>query len=348
MNPDALTIGPTKPLMSGSSDVGAVMRQVLYALVPGLIASIIFFGPGILINVAVAVAVALACEAAILALRGRAILPVLSDYSAVVTAVLLAMALPPLTPWWLTAVGILFAIVIAKHLYGGLGFNPFNPAMVGYVVLLISFPRDMTQWLPPAMLSTHTLSFMQQLQFVFGGHLPAGIALDAVTTATPLDSVKTQLGLGKTLATIQAAPLFGALGGRGWEWINGWFALGGLWLLYRRIIGWQIPVGMLGALMAIAGVFYLINPDTHAGPLFHVFSGAAIFGAFFIATDPVTAASTPRGRLIYGAGIGLLTYLIRSYGGYPDGVAFGVLLMNMAAPMIDYTVRPRAPGARDV
>lgn len=347
MNSDALPGGPIKPLLSDATDVGAIMRQVLYALVPGLIAYVFFFGPGILINIAIAVSVALTCEAAIVALRGRAVRPVLGDFSAIVTAVLLAVALPPLVPWWLTAVGTVFAIVIAKHLYGGLGFNPFNPAMVGYVVLLISFPRDMTQWLPPALLSTHSLSFTQQLQFVFGGQLPAGLALDAVTAATPLDTVKTQLGLGKTLATIQTAPLFGAFGGRGWEWINGWFALGGLWLLYRRIIGWQIPVGMLGALAAIAGVFYLLDPTSHADPLFHIFSGAAIFGAFFIATDPVTAASTPRGRLLYGAGIGLLTYLIRTYGGYPDGVAFGVLLMNMAAPIIDYYLRPAAPGGSD-
>ena len=331
-------------MLSSSTDVGAVMRQVLYALIPGTLAYVWYFGPGVLINIALACAVALVSEAAMLRLRNRPLRPFLSDYSAVVTAVLLALALPPLAPWWMTTVGTAFAIVIAKHLYGGLGFNPFNPAMVGYVVLLISFPRDMTQWLTPQMLSAHTLSFPETLNAIFSGRLPDGIGIDALTGATPLDTVKTQLGQSKTLSEIRSTAQFGDYGGRGWEWIANWYALGGIWLLYRRVIAWQIPVGMLSALLAIALVFFLIDPDTHASPLFHLFSGAAMLGAFFIATDPVTASSTPRGRLIYGMGIGLLVYLIRSFGGYPDGVAFAVLLMNMAAPMIDHYTQPRVFG----
>lgn len=335
---------PAAPLLSSSTDVGAVMRQVLYALIPGVLAYVWYFGPGVLINVALACAVALVSEAAMLRLRNRPLRPFLSDYSAVVTAVLLALALPPLAPWWLTTVGTAFAIIIAKHLYGGLGFNPFNPAMVGYVVLLISFPRDMTQWLTLQTLSTHALNFPETLNAIFNGQLPDGIGFDALTGATPLDTVKTQLGQSKTLSEIRSAAQFGDFGGRGWEWIANWYALGGIWLLYRRVIAWQIPVGMLSALLAIALVFFLIDPDTHASPMFHLFSGAAMLGAFFIATDPVTASSTPRGRLIYGMGIGLLVYLIRSFGGYPDGVAFAVLLMNMAAPMIDYYTQPRVFG----
>lgn len=337
----------TVPLPTTSTDVGAVMRQVLYALIPGVLAYVWYFGPGVLINIALACAVALASEAAMLRLRDRPLRPYLSDYSAVVTAVLLALALPPLAPWWMTTVGVCFAIVVAKHLYGGLGFNPFNPAMVGYVVLLVSLPREMTQWLPPHILSTHPLGFMETLSVIFTGHAPDGVTLDALTSATPLDHVKTQLGLNKSLSEILTAPLFGDFGGRGWEWIDNGYALGGLWLLYRRVIDWRIPTGMLGALLGIALLFYLVDPDTHASPLFHLFSGAAMLGAFFIATDPVTAASTPRGRLLYGAGIGLITYLIRSFGGYPDGVAFAVLLMNMVAPMIDYATRPRVLGQRD-
>lgn len=335
---------PVSATLTTSTDVGAVMRQVLYALIPGTLAYTWFFGAGVLINIALASTVVLLSEAAILRLRGKPVGLFLSDYSAVVTAVLLALALPPLAPWWMTTVGAAFAIVIAKHLYGGLGFNPFNPAMVGYVVLLISFPRDMTQWLTPQMLSAHTLSFPETLNVIFSGRLPDGITLDALTSATPLDSVKTQLGLSKTLSEILTTPQFGDFGGRGWEWIANWYALGGLWLLYRRVIAWQIPVGMLGALLGIALIFYVSDPDTHASPLFHLFSGAAMLGAFFIATDPVTASSTPRGRLIYGIGIGLLVYVIRSFGGYPDGVAFAVLLMNMAAPMIDYYTPPRVFG----
>ena len=335
---------PASVLPNTSTDVGAVMRQVLYALIPGALAYTWFFGAGVLINIALASAVALLSETAMLRLRGKPVGIYLNDYSAVVTAVLLALALPPLAPWWMTTVGTAFAIVIAKHLYGGLGFNPFNPAMVGYVVLLISFPRDMTQWLTPQMLSAHALNFPETLTAIFNGRLPDGIAYDALTSATPLDTVKTQLGLSKTLSEILVTPQFGDFSGRGWEWIANWHALGGLWLLYRRVIAWQIPVGMLGALLGIALLFYLGDPDTHASPLFHLFSGAAILGAFFIATDPVTASSTPRGRLIYGIGIGLLVYVIRSFGGYPDGVAFAVLLMNMAAPMIDYYTQPRVFG----
>ncbi len=335
---------PTAPLLTLSTDVGAVMRQVLYALIPGVLAYAWYFGPGVLINIALASAMALLCEALMLSLRDKPVALHLADYSAVVTAVLLALALPPLAPWWLTGVGIFFAIVVAKHLYGGLGFNPFNPAMVGYVVLLVSLPREMTQWLPPQMLSAHTLNFTETLSAIFSSHLPNGISIDALTGATTLDTVKTQLGLNKTLSEIRTAAQFGDFGGRGWEWIANWYALGGIWLLYRRVIDWRVPFGMLAALLGIALVFFLVDPDTHASPLFHLFSGATLLGAFFIATDPVTAASTPRGRLLYGAGIGLITYLIRSYGGYPDGVAFAVLLMNMAAPMIDHYTRPRVFG----
>jgi electron transport complex protein RnfD len=141
-----------------------------------------------------------------------------------------------------------------------------------------------------------------------------------------------------------ASPVFGNIGGKGWEWIGGGFLLGGIWLIYKKVITWHIPVAMLGALFAIALVFYLIDADTYASPWFHLVSGASLLGAFFIATDPVSAATTNPGRLVYAAGIGILTYIIRTWGGYPDGVAFAVLLMNMTAPTIDYYIRPRVFG----
>jgi electron transport complex protein RnfD len=164
--------------------------------------------------------------------------------------------------------------------------------------------------------------------------------------ATPLDNLKTGVGLGETVSAVKAAnPLvFSRLSGVGWDWVNMAFLFGGLWLVYKRVAAWQIPAGFLAALALMATVFWLVDNERFASPLFHLFSGAAMLGAFFIATDPVSAATTPRGRLIYGAGIGVLTYVIRTWGGYPDGVAFAVLLMNMAVPTIDYYTQPRVFG----
>lgn len=338
----------SSPYVHAADSVTVIMLRVIYALIPGVAAYAWFFGWGVLINVLFAVVVALACEAVMLALRDRPLKPFLLDGSAVVTAVLLALALPPLAPWWLVLSGTAFAIIIAKQLYGGLGFNPFNPAMVGYVVLLISFPREMTVWLSPEMVSGHSFSLADSLAVVFTGQWPTGLTLDAVSAATPLDSVKTGLSQGHVVGeTLTTNPLFGSLGGKGWEWINGMFLLGGLWLIYKKVIGWHIPVAVLGTLAVLAGFFYLVDQDTFASPVFHLFSGAALLGAFFIATDPVTASTTPRGRIYYGVGIGAFTYIIRTWGGYPEGIAFAVLLMNMAAPLIDYYTQPRTYGHKD-
>ncbi len=323
--------------------VGRLMRHVLYALVPGTLAATWYFGWGVLINVVLAGILALAFEAGMLALRQRPLRPALTDNSALLTAWLLALAIPPLSPWWLTATGVFFAIVVAKQLYGGLGYNPFNPAMVGYVVLLISFPAMMTQWPPPSMLAEVQFNPLEALGIILSGKLPGNLQWDALTMATPLDTVKTELGLNRTLSEIRANPLFGDFSGKGWEWIGNWFALGGIYLAVRRFIDWRIPVAMLTSLAVIATLFSLYDPDSYTSAPFQIFSGGTLLGAFFIATDPVTASATPRGRLIYGAGIGVLTYIIR-WGGYPDGVAFAVLLMNLAAPMIDYYTRPRVFG----
>jgi len=320
-----------------------MMSFVLLALLPGSLCAAWLFGWGVLVNILLAGLAAIAAEAAMLMARRRPVLPVLQDGSALLTGVLLALALPPLAPWWIPVIGSLFAIVIAKQLYGGLGYNPFNPAMAGYVVLLISFPRELSLW--PA--TGQVLSLQDTLLLVFSGSLPDTLTLDAITMATPLDAVKTRLGLSETLTEIRDSAVFGSFAGAGWEWLNLWFLLGGLWLLQQKIIRWQIPAGMLGGLFLTALLFYAWNPDIYASPLFHLFSGAAMLGAFFIATDPVSASTTPRGRLYYGFGIGVLTYVIRTWGGYPDGVAFAVLLMNMAAPTIDYYTRPRVFGHDD-
>ncbi len=226
-------------------------------------------------------------------------------------------------PWWLSLTGIFFAIVIAKHLYGGLGQNLFNPAMVAYAVLLIAFPVEMTNWVNP-------LGLEQDL--------------DAYTGATALDIFRNERG-GMLISEFWTEnPVFGTFSGIGWEWVNGGFLLGGLLLLYKRIIGWQIPVAMLGSLFVMSAIFYDGGSSASGGSPPHalIWRGHDVW-SFFIATDPVTASTTPKGRLIYGAMIGIVTYIIRLWGAYPDGIAFAVLLGNFAAPFIDYYSQPRAP-----
>lgn len=312
---------------------GAFMRQVIYATLPGLAVLTWLFGAGTLINVGFAIIVALISEAAFLKARGRDVRFYLSDYSAVVTALLLALALPPTSPWWLTLIGVSFAIIIAKQLYGGLGMNPFNPAMVGYVLLLISFPVEMTRWIAPheaPALSENVALFLDQ-------H-----SADGVTGATPLDTFRTWAGDAQQLAG--HGILHGVIAGQGWEWVNLAFLAGGLYLLWRRITTWHIPAGVLTGLALTALPFWLYDSARFAAPWFHLFSGAAMLGAFFIATDPVSAATSRNGRLIFGVLIGVLVWVIRSFGGYPDALAFAVLLMNLAAPTIDYYTQPRTYG----
>lgn len=334
---------PHKPPARG---VPKIMRRVLYALLPAAAAYTWFFGFGLLVNIAIAAAAALATEAAVLALRGRPPLRALADGSALVTATLLGFALPPLVPWWIPALGGFVAILLAKQLYGGLGKNPFNPAMVAYVLLLVSFPIAMTQWLPPDIgdLDYRPLTFAEHLRYTWLEELPGERTLDAITRATPLDTVKEGLRAGRSFIELTGGSLIGNFGGRGWEWINNFIALGGLYLLYAGIIRWHIPAAVLAGLLLPALVFHWLDPVRFASPGFHLFSGGAMLGAFFIATDPVSAAATNRGRLIFGAGIGLTTYAIRTWGGYPDGIAFAVLLMNAAVPLVDRYTQPRIYG----
>ncbi len=337
----------SSPCAPRVNDLSGMMMQVSLALIPGALALFWFFGWGILFNLVLAGSTAIAAEVACVQLRGKPVWPAIGDGSALLTGLLLGLSLPPLAPWWIPVIGSLFAIVIAKQLYGGLGYNPFNPAMVGFVVLIISFPLQMTLWQAPRGVDGLLLPFLDTLQLVFGGNLPAGSTLDSITMATPLDLSKTQIGLNYTWSEIWQNPVFGNFGGHGWEWINLAFLAGGVWMWKQRTIHLQIPLGMLGALFTVSLLFYIADPDGFGSPIFHLFSGATMLAAFFIATDPVSAATTRRGRLYYGAGVGILTYIIRTWGGYPDGVAFAVLLMNMAAPTIDYYTRPRVFGHQD-
>jgi electron transport complex protein RnfD len=337
----------SSPHLAGPQSVTRVMGLVLLALVPGTLAMFWYFGWGVIINILLATGSAVAAEAIVLRLRGRAVGDALIDLSAVVTAWLLALALPPLLPWWQTVLGSVFAIVFVKQLYGGIGFNPFNPAMAGYVLLLVSFPVTMTRWLPPEVISGQALTLSDSLTIIFSGMPPQDMTWDALSAATPLDQMRSELDQHRMISEIRSSPLWGDFGGRGWEWVANWFLIGGLFLLWRGVINWRIPVSMLGSLLLIAGIFWAIDPETHPFPAFHLFSGAAILGAFFIATDPVSGSTTPRGQLIFGASIGALVFIIRTWGGYPDAVAFAVLLMNMAAPTIDYYTQPRVFGQRE-
>lgn len=299
------------------------------------------FGPGVIVNVVLGCATALAFEALALKLRKRPVAFYLKDYTALVTAVLLTLALPPYCPWWLVVVGIFFAIVVAKQLYGGMGYNPFNPAMVGYVVLLISFPLEMSQWAAPTAVGGGTPDLLTALQAKFNA-----ATIDAYTGATPLDVLKQNAGL-TVEALYQEEPLFssGRWAGAGWEWVNLAFLAGGGYLLYKRVFTWHAPVAMLATLGLLAAFFYDGGSSASTGsPLFHWLSGGIMFGAFFILTDPVTSAVSTKGRLIFGAGAGILTFVIRAWGNYPDGIAFAVLLMNFAAPFIDYYTLPRTYG----
>lgn len=301
------------------------MKRVLLATLPGLLALFWFYGWGVLINLILAASTALLIEAGVARLRRQPLQPTLSDGSALVSATLLAAAMPPYCPWWLTVTAVASGLLFGKHLYGGIGKNPFNPAMLGFALAMLLFPQPMTHW--PA----HGMS----LQAAFAQVLNLGQAPDAWVQATALDSLRINKSL--TMDELFAAnPAFGRFGGRGVEWINLAFLAGGLWLLQLRVIAWQAPVGMLASLFVVSLLCWNgSGSDSHGSPLFHLLSGATMLGAFFIITEPVSGAKSSLARLLFGVGVGLLTYLIRTWGGYPDGLAFAVLLMNLCVPALE-------------
>ncbi|MDQ7731116.1 RnfABCDGE type electron transport complex subunit D [Halomonas sp. SpR1] len=314
----------------------SLMRWVIIATLPGIATMSYFFGLGVISNVLLAAAFGVALEAAVLRLRRRPIRVMLNDSSALLTGVLLGASLPPASPWWLIGVGMIAAIVVAKQLYGGLGHNPFNPAMVGYALLLVSFPTYMTLWAPPQGL------IPDGLWAQIAGTLPTA-QLDSLSGATPLDAFKHKGDAVLASEFWATSPLpEGTL--NAWRWVGLAWLAGGVLLLAKRIISWHIPVAMVGSLVVLATLFYLSDPSHFASPLFHLLTGATLFGAFFIATDPVSAATSRRGKLLYGVGIGALVITIRTFGGYPDAVAFAVLLMNLCVPLLDLYSVPRPTG----
>ncbi|MGR6736352.1 RnfABCDGE type electron transport complex subunit D [Pseudomonas chlororaphis] len=322
------------PLEQPDERLQQAMKRVLVATLPGLLALFWLFGWGILINLLLACATALAVEATVLRLRQWPLRPFLGDGSALVSATLLALALPPYCPWWLTVSATACALLFGKHLYGGVGKNPFNPAMLGYALVLVSFPQQMTHW--PA---SHGLDLLGGLQQVFGIASDSG-APDAWAQATALDSLRINKSL--TIDELFAGnAAFGHFGGKGVEWVNLAFLAGGAFLLQQRVFSWHAPAGMLGSLFVISLLCWNgSGSDSHGSPFFHLLTGATMLGAFFIVTEPVSGPKSAKARLLFGVGVGLLTYLIRTWGGYPDGVAFAVLLMNLVVPALERLAAP--------
>lgn len=334
----------SSPFAHNNQSVRKVMLQVQIAAFPALLTHIYLFGFGIVIQWMLAVATMLVVEYVMLRLRGKPVLPFMTDMSAMITITGLVFCIPPEAPWWIIVSGSAFALIFGKHLYGGLGYNPFNPAMLGYAFLLISFPVEMTQWTLPISLSGHALDFMQSAQYIFSGQI-TGINMDALTGATPLNEVRTGLSQGlhvtDTLVTHAESQLFGLTS---WGWVNIAFMFGGIWMIYSRAISWQFPVGFLGTLALISFIFNHYDPSVYPPASFMLLTGGTMLAAFFIITDPVTASTTPKGKLIYACGIGVLVYVIRQWGAFPDGIAFAIILMNIAVPLIDQYTQPRVFG----
>ena len=320
------------------------MRKVILALSPAIAWGIFLFGwPALYLSV-VTIASALLFEAFCLKLKGVAAKPYLYDGSAVLTGLLVVMTLPPWAPWWIGVAGSAIAIILGKQVYGGLGQNPFNPAMLARVALLISFPIEMTTWVNvkpllfgPGLIDSWSITF-------------SGLSgLDGVTGATTLGAVKTGFSLNQTLPAL-LHDYSGILAFIGWErgslgeTSTVFILAGGLWLKRQGVIQWHIPLSLLATVALLSSVFHLIDAQHYLGPWVHLNSGAIMLVAFFIATDYVTSPNTPLGQIIFGAGCGALIYIIRTWGGYPEGTGFAVLLMNAVTPLIDHYIRPRIYG----
>ena len=326
--------------------VPRVMALVMAALVPATAFGFWLYGwPAIWLWL-VTVAAASLGEAFCLRLMGRPVLPALHDGSALLTGWLLALSLPPWAPWWIGVFGGLFATVLGKQVFGGLGQNLFNPAMVARVALLISFPVQMTAWVAAVPIASAAAPGpLAGLLVTFKGAVPS---LDAVASASLLGFAKTEMSRGVDLlqsaAHFPAQTWFGSRPGSLGETAAWLIAAGGAMMVFLRIITWHIPVAMLAGIALPAAILHAVDPARYLDAGTHLMSGGAMLGAFFIATDYVTSPNTPRGQLVFGAGCGLLTYVIRTWAGYPEGVAFAVLLMNSLTPVIDSYMKPRVYG----
>jgi electron transport complex protein RnfD len=295
-----------------------IMLTVVAALLPGTLALLGWYGTAMLANLIVAVLASVATEAALMRLRQYDPLRAIQDGSALLTGLLLGLALPPDTHWGIVVTAAVFAVGLGKHAYGGIGQNIFNPAVVGYALVLVSFPAALAAW--PIVGNTTT---------------------DALSGATTLSVFRYREGM--TVDEVwQTARGFGTIGGYPAEWINLAFLAGGLFLVWRRFAAWRAPAAFLGTLGLLGLVGYDNGSSQSLGsPFFHWFSGGTMLAAWFFLTDPVTHPASHRGQLWFGAIVGVVTWVIRSFGGYPDGIAFGILLANGAAAWLDRTTYPR-------
>jgi len=334
------------PFTHAPNSVSQTMLTVVVALLPALLWNSYLFGWPSIFLLLVTVSACLAVEALCLMLAGRPIVATLADNSALLTGVLLAMSLPPWAPWWTGFLGAVFAIALAKHPYGGLGQNVFNPAMVARVALLVSFPAAMTGWLAPQPLfSQNAPGLWESFSITLGNGLP-----DSLSAASALGYVKTELSRGipvsesiKQLPDLMDMALGYRAGSLG-ETSALLILVGGILLLIRGIISWHTPVGVIGTLFLMGTIFNFFQPEQFTDGIFHIFSGATFLGAFFIATDYVTSPISKLGQLIFGIGCGLLTWIIRTFAAYPEGMAFAILLMNGLTLIIDQYTRPRVFG----
>ncbi|OGW58389.1 MAG: electron transporter RnfD [Nitrospirae bacterium RIFCSPLOW2_12_42_9] len=316
----------SSPHALGEDTIERIMWAVVISLIPATLAGLYYFGWDAFQVIIITVASTLAAEALYQKMSGHKI--VIRDGSAAVTGLLLALTLPTGSPWWLSVIGGFFAIIICKQLYGGLGFNPFNPALMARVFLLIAFPLHMTKWPVPH---------------------PVFTGIDATTGATPLGDLQVARLTGKGIGEAARLNLFdafiGNIGGSIGEISALALLIGAAYLLYKQYITWHIPVSMIGTVMVFSGIFWWIEPAKYANPVFHLLTGGLIIGAFFMATDMVTCPVTLKGQLLFGFGCGLITIIIRMWGGYPEGVSFAIVLMNIVTPMIDRYIRPVRYGA---
>lgn len=320
-----LTISPSPHIHSGDS-TPKIMFRVVYALVPALIWSVFVFGPDALRVTLIAIVACLAFEFLIQKYLMK-IKPTVTDGSALVTGILMAFNVPSNLPWWILIIGSLAAIGIGKLSFGGLGSNIFNPALVGRVFLLISFPVQMTSW-----------------------PVNHRSGIDAVTSATPLGIIKEGISGGMPVSEISknlpstVEMLFGEIGGSLGEISALLLILGGLYLLIKKVITWHIPVSVIGTVALVAAIFWLVNPEMYIHPVYHILTGGLMLGAIFMATDMVSSPMNPKGQIIYGIGIGLITISIRMFGAYPEGISFAILIMNAFTPLINTYVKPKRFG----
>ncbi|MFO7370591.1 MAG: RnfABCDGE type electron transport complex subunit D [Bacteroidales bacterium] len=323
-----LTVSPS-PHISSTQSVEKLMYGVVISLVPTFLASLYFFGIGALIITTISIVTCMLTEMIIQKYLLQTEIRI-RDGSAIVTGLLLAFNLPSNLPWWMIVLGSVFAIGIGKMTYGGLGNNPFNPALAGRVFLLISFPVQMTSWPLPIASRMHYI--------------------DAATGATPLGYFKEAVRNGETVSDVMGnlpdhMQLFmGQMGGSLGEISALALIIGFLWMLYKKIITWHIPVVVVGTVYIFTGLLCLIDPSKNATPLFHILTGGVLLGAIYMATDLVTSPMTKTGMVIYAAGIGIITVVIRVFGSYPEGVSFAILIMNAFVPLINRYVKPKRFG----